>query len=189
MNKAERRVLARLGAFNVGSEHRRRALWDVESIGDPDDLFSGIGLAEAAPLLPMTPVERLQADYDGTHLTTGSHPMSFLRERLGYATRAVDLACCEHGETVVIAGAVICRQRPGTAKGHFFLSLEDETGIANAIVRRELFERLRLVVTQEPFLEVEGKLQNVEGVVSVLATDVRGFNPPTVIEPQSYDFR
>ncbi|HUB66070.1 MAG TPA: OB-fold nucleic acid binding domain-containing protein [Candidatus Methylacidiphilales bacterium] len=83
---------------------------------------------------------------------------------------------------------VICRQRPGTAKGHVFVNLEDETGIANAIVRKEPFEKLRLTVTHEPLLEIEGKLQHLEGVVSVLARDIRSINAPAVLFGQSYDF-
>jgi error-prone DNA polymerase len=188
LNKIERRVLAKIGAFNLLSEHRRKALWDVEAVFDREDLFSGEALAETAPLHPMNGVERLQADYDGTRLTTGPHPMSFLRNLLGHATCAIDLPKGKHGQRVVIAGVVICRQRPGTAKGHVFVSLEDDTGIANAIVRKELFETLRLTITHEPFLEIEGKLQHVDGVVSVLAMDVRSLNAPAALANQSYDF-
>ena len=94
----------------------------------------------------------------------------------------------QHGQNVTIAGVVICRQRPGTAKGNVFVSLEDETGISNAFVRSELFEKLRLTITHEPFLEIEGRLQNMEGVISVLAYDVRGFRAPAAIEGHSYDF-
>jgi error-prone DNA polymerase len=114
--------------------------------------------------------------------------MTFLRNQLGHVTRAVDLMKGKHGSKVTIAGVVICRQRPGTAKGHVFVSLEDESGIANAIVRSELFEKQRLTITHEPFLEIEGKLQHLEGVVSVLAKDVRGLNAPAIIGGQSYDF-
>ena len=138
--------------------------------------------------MPMNPLERLQADYDGTRVTTGPHPMSFVRAELPHVTRAADLHQGRHGQRVVIAGVVICRQRPGTAKGHVFVSLEDETGIANAIVRSELFEKLRLTITHEPLLEIEGRLQHVEGVVSVLAKNARGLRAPAAIDGQSYDF-
>ena len=188
LNKAERRVLAKIGALNLLSEHRRTALWDVEATFNMEDLFSGQVLDGTKPLRPMNGIERLQADYDGTRLTTGPHPMSFLRSGLGHIMRAADLSKGKHGQKVVIAGVVICRQRPGTAKGHVFVSLEDETGIANAIVRSELFEKLRLTITHEPFLEIEGRLQHLEGVVSVLARDARGLNAPAMIEGQSYDF-
>jgi error-prone DNA polymerase len=189
LNKTERRVLAKIGALNFLSAHRRTALWDVESLFDENDLFSGEGIeARDRPLLPMNPLERLQADYDGTRVTTGPHPMSFVRGQLPHVTRAVDLAKGKDGQKVIIAGIVICRQRPGTAKGHVFISLEDETGISNAIVRSELFEKQRLTITHEPLLEIHGQLQHLEGVVSVLARDVRGLSAPATIEGQSYDF-
>jgi error-prone DNA polymerase len=189
LNKLERRVLAKIGAFNLLTDHRRTALWNVEALFDRDDIFTGEIDATATPLLPMTGLERLQNDYDGTHLTLGPHPMSFLRDRLGHVTLAKDLANRSNGDKVCVAGVAICRQRPGTAKGTVFVSLEDETGIANAIVRSDLFEKLRLTVTQESFLEIEGTLQNIEGVISVLTKDVRGVSAPAAIEAQSYDFR
>jgi error-prone DNA polymerase len=190
LNKTERRILAGIGAFNFLGEHRRSALWKAESLFDDGDLFSGQGDGEtASPLSPMTPIERLEADYAGTQLTVGPHPMSFLREGLAHVTRAVDLVHGKNGQNVVIAGAVICRQRPGTAKGNVFVSLEDETGIANAMLHSDLFEKLRLTITHEPFLEIFGQLQHQEGVISVLARDARGLHPPAVIQPQSYDFR
>ena len=188
LSKSERRVLAKIGALNLLSEHRRTALWDVESVFDDDDLFSGQSLEGIKPLEPMNGVERLQADFDGTRVTTGPHMMTFVRQELTHVTRAADLADGRHGDKVTIAGVVICRQRPGTAKGHVFVSLEDETGISNAIVRSELFEKLRLTITHEPFLEIEGRLQHLEGVVSILATNVRGLNAPAIIQGQSYDF-
>jgi error-prone DNA polymerase len=189
LNKNERRVLAKIGALNLLSDHRRTALWEVESVFDDNDLFSSEGVADReAPLVPMNPLERLQADYDGTRVTTGPHPMTFVRSQLPHVTRAADLATGPHGQKVVIAGVVICRQRPGTAKGHVFVSLEDETGIANAIVRSELFEKLRLTITHEPLLEIEGSLQHLEGVVSVLAKKVKGLSAPATLSGQSYDF-
>ena len=190
INKAERRLLAQIGAFNRLSEHRRAALWGVEALFDKDDLFSDMATdpMNVNPLAPMNPIERLQADYDGTRLTIGPHPMSFVRASITHVTRAIDLPRRSDGQHVVIAGAVICRQRPGTAKGNVFISLEDETGIANAMVRSELFEQLRLTITHEPFLEIHGRLQNQEGVISVLAKEVRGFRAPALLDPQSHDF-
>jgi error-prone DNA polymerase len=128
------------------------------------------------------PLCRGELSSSGTRMTTGPHMMSFLRDQLGHVTRAIDLAKGKHGSKVTIAGVVICRQRPGTAKGHVFVSLEDETGFSNAIVRSELFEKLRLTITHEPFLEIEGQLQHLEGVVSVLARNVRGLNAPAIIK-------
>jgi len=188
LNKVERRILAKIGALNLLTEHRRTALWDVEALFDPEDLFSGEALAEEAPLQSMNGLERLQADYDGTGVTTGPHPVSFLRNQLGYVTSAIDLARRRHGDRIIIAGMVICRQRPGTAKGNMFISLEDETGIANAFVRSELFEKLRLTITHESFLEIEGTLQHQEGVISIFARDIRALHAPTALSSQSYDF-
>src|SRR5207253_7517220 len=112
----------------------------------------GTGRGARAPLPPMTLPERVKADYETMNLTTGPHPMKLLRESLPNVWRASDLAQARHDATVQIAGNVICRQRPGTAKGFVFISLEDETGVANAIVDPNLFERFRLLITEEAFL-------------------------------------
>ena len=108
----------------------------------------------------MTPPERLASDYEGLGLTTGPHPMAYIREQIRHEVwRAIDLEKGEHGQVVTIGGMVICRQRPGTAKGHLFISLEDETGISNAFVPAPTFEAFRLVITQEAFLKIRGHLQ------------------------------
>ena len=120
--------------------------------------------------------ERLHADYAGMGLTIGPHPMSLRRDDMALrgVLRAVDLASARDGRRVRVAGMVITRQRPGTAKGFVFLTLEDETGIANIIVRPDLFARDRLVIIEEPFLIVDGVLQNQDGVTSVRAEQVQG---------------
>jgi error-prone DNA polymerase len=141
-------------------------------------------------ILPeMTAVERVVADYDGTGLTIGPHPMAMRREEmvLRGALRAIDLPRHRHGRRVRVAGAVITRQRPGTAKGFVFLTIEDETGIANVIVRPDLFARDRLTIIQEPFLLVEGILQNQEGVTSVRAERVEGLGGARV-NVEAHDF-
>lgn len=137
----------------------------------------------------MSAVERVVADYDGTGLTIGPHPMSLRREEMSLrgALRASDLARARHGRRVRVAGAVITRQRPGTAKGFVFLTLEDETGIANIIIRPDLFAEQRLVVLQEPFLLVEGTLQNQDGVTSIRAERMEGLGGRQV-EVDSRDF-
>jgi error-prone DNA polymerase len=119
----------------------------------------------------MTSEERLAADYAGTGITTGPHPMAYQRETLRRQgiLSAQELANCGSNQSVRIAGRVISRQRPGTAKGFVFLSLEDETGIANVILTPDVFEQNRLAVTRSRFLSVEGKLQNQEGVIHVKA--------------------
>jgi error-prone DNA polymerase len=128
------------------------------------------------PLKPMTELERLVADYAGMGLSAGRHPMALKRDELAMRgiLRARDLTSARQGRRVRVAGMVITRQRPGTAKGFVFLTLEDETGIANIIVRPDLFARDRLVIVEEPFLIVDGVLQNQDGVTSVRAEQVQG---------------
>ncbi|HEX6975496.1 MAG TPA: OB-fold nucleic acid binding domain-containing protein, partial [Vicinamibacterales bacterium] len=142
------------------------------------------------PLKQMTIPERLMADYAGTSLTIGPHPMALRRAELALrgVLRASDLPHGRHGRRVRVAGAVITRQRPGTAKGFVFLTLEDETGIANIIVRPDLFSEQKRAIVGEPYLLVEGTLQIQEGVTSVKADRVLGLSGEGP-EPQSHDFR
>jgi error-prone DNA polymerase len=138
----------------------------------------------------MTQIERVRADYAGTSLTIGSHPMALYRRDLAMrgVQRATDLPGGRTGRRVRVAGAVITRQRPGTAKGFVFLTLEDETGIANVIIRPDLYTGHRAAVIGAPYLLVEGTLQIQDGVTSVKAEQVY----PLVTEgpePQSHDFR
>ena len=141
------------------------------------------------PLKPMTEAERLVADYAGMGLTAGRHPMALRRDELAMRgiLRATDLASARQGRRVRVAGMVITRQRPGTAKGFVFLTLEDETGIANIIVRPDLFARDRLVIVEEPFLIVDGVLQNQDGVTSIRAEQVQGMKGVT-IDFDAHDF-
>jgi len=141
------------------------------------------------PLLPMNAVERTRADYSGTGLTTGPHPMVLIRERLADIWRAADLERAPRGAYLRIAGMVICRQRPGTAKGFVFISVEDETGVANAIVTPQLFEQCRLLIGEEPFLVIEGILQNVDGVIHVKAKRILPLTYGELAVPDSHDFR
>ena len=136
----------------------------------------------------MTPAERLQADYRSLHLSVGAHPMAYLRPQLKNVWRAADLSKARAGQQVRIAGHVICRQRPGTAKGNMFISLEDETGIANAFVPAKNFEANRLIITQEQFLIIEGKLQNSQGVISVLARSFEALPGSLHDQNLSHDF-
>ena len=141
-----------------------------------------------SPLAPMSYPERIQADFAGMQLTTGAHPMALLRPRLAGILRAADLPTAKHGSTVRIAGNVICRQRPGTAKGFVFVSLEDETGISNAIVTPPMFEANRLVITEEPFLVIEGRLQHINGVIHVKAQRIERLQYDPSVASRSYDF-
>jgi error-prone DNA polymerase len=165
--------LARIGALASLEAERRAALWEAERAGRAaGPLYEGQAApAEPSPLRPMTPSEMLVADYEGLGLSLGPHPMEFHRARLARqrVARAVDLGAIRHGAWVKVAGGVIVRQRPGTAKGFVFLNLEDETGLVNVIVRPALFHRYRLALVREPFLLVEGMLQHQDNVISVRA--------------------
>jgi error-prone DNA polymerase len=143
---------------------------------------------EPSPLRPMDSHERLHADYAGMGLTIGPHPMALRREELALrgVLRASDLPRARDGRRVRVAGMVITRQRPGTAKGFVFLTLEDETGISNIIVRPDLFDRDRMTVIRQPFLMVEGVLQNQDGVLSVKAERVQGIEGGASVD--AHDF-
>ena len=209
-------TLADVGALNVFGYDRRSALLQAErAIRPSGELFTTITaeLAEPAepdfsafdaspqspapspgdeaecPLKPMTEAERLVADYAGMGLTAGRHPMALRRDELAMRgiLRASDLYTARQGRRVRVAGMVITRQRPGTAKGFVFLTLEDETGIANIIVRPDLFARDRLVIVEEPFLIVDGVLQNQDGVTSVRAEQVQGLKGAN-IDFNAHDF-
>ena len=216
IRRDELATLAEIGALNAFGHHRRSALWQIErAIRPAGELFEehmvpdtadansspdastlagpharSRSLEPQAPLRAMTPAERLLSDYAGTSLTIGPHPLALRRRELALrgVLRAVDLPGGRHGRRVRVAGAVITRQRPGTAKGFVFLTLEDETGIANIIVRPDLFSAQRSTIVGAPYLLVEGTLQLQEGVTSVKAERViplTGDSP----EPQSHDFR
>jgi error-prone DNA polymerase len=141
-----------------------------------------------SPLAPMSLAERLRADFTGLELTAGTHPMALIRPNLPDVLRATDLPLVKDGERVTVAGSVICRQRPGTAKGFVFISLEDETGIANVIVIPQLFEARRLVITQEPALRIVGKLQNLHGVIHVKAEKIEALAAAALPAQASHDF-
>jgi error-prone DNA polymerase len=142
-----------------------------------------------SPLRPMDEEERLVADFRGTGLTVGPHPMAYHRAQMTAfgIRRASELRRIPNGQQVRIGGGVIARQRPGTAKGFVFLSLEDETGVANAIITPDLFQRNRLLLTSEQFLMVEGILQNQDNVISVKAERVRPLSI-TRAQTASHDF-
>jgi error-prone DNA polymerase len=197
LNRKELTLLARVGALNNldGIAHRRDALWQVERTGKLEGpLFrqASEALREESPSQPlqqMNTEERLIADYAGTGLTIGKHPMAYRREALRRANilSAEQLRTRRDGEFVHTAGCVIARQRPGTAKGFIFISMEDETGIANIIVTPDLYERERLVVTRSKFLFVEGPLQNQDSVIHVKATRLQPLFDHT-LEVRSHDF-
>jgi error-prone DNA polymerase len=181
MSREELRSLAEIGALNGLSNDRRAALWEVERESPPGLWKASGGAAKSthdleepvesasSPLRPMDAFERVAADYSVMHLTTGPHPMALIRGRLPDVWTAEDLKQVVHGQRIRVGGQVICRQRPGTAKGVVFLSLEDETGISNVIISSTLFEEHRLQITQEPFLVVEGIAQVKQGTIHLKA--------------------
>ncbi|HEX9002865.1 MAG TPA: OB-fold nucleic acid binding domain-containing protein, partial [Blastocatellia bacterium] len=216
MKKSEMNALAEIGALNFVSakrrSHRRDALWQVErSARRPGPLFETWDSCEVlnapealeirqqsdahppafdSPLIPMTANERLVADFRGTGMTIGPHPMAHRREemkKLGVRA-ASELPTIPDGTHVRIAGAVIARQRPGTAKGFVFLSIEDETGIANAIIPPQLFQRDHATVVHHSFLILEGRLQNQERVVSLKVEKISALEN-ALKETTSHDFR
>jgi error-prone DNA polymerase len=189
-DKQALRLLARIGALNGLVEHRRDGLWKIETPHRPEDLPGLAGATGSSlPLARMNAFERLGADFSGTGVTTGSHPMALIRQQLPGVTLASDLPHVRNGKRVHIAGMVICRQRPGTAKGFVFISLEDETGVSNAIVGPQLFEQRRLTITQEPFLSIQGKVQNTRNTTLVQACRIDPLPYETLGAPASHDFR
>jgi error-prone DNA polymerase len=197
LNRKELTLLARIGALNQlhGIEHRRDALWQVERAGKLEGPLFQRNVAslqddsEGKPLQQMNTEERLIADYAGTGLTVGKHPMHYRRAELErkHILSARELRQQRDGDYVRTAGCIIARQRPGTAKGFIFLSMEDETGIANVIVTPDLYEGERLLVTRSKFLIVEGLLQNQDGVIHVKATRLLAFSDGA-LAPRSHDF-
>jgi error-prone DNA polymerase len=211
LHKSEMTALAAIGALNFitgrRGMHRRDALWQIEravrrpgpllELPQEEEMFrqsdnstiSATQSSAASPLAPMTTEERLVADFHGTGMTVGPHPMAFRRmemQRKGIRC-ASELETIPDGTPVRVAGSVIARQRPGTAKGFVFLSMEDETGIANAIITPQLFEQNRAVIIHNQFLLVEGILQNLDNVISVKAKSIT----PLLItraETASHDF-
>jgi error-prone DNA polymerase len=136
----------------------------------------------------MTDEKRLVADFHGSRMSTGPHPMSYCREALPKlrVKRSCDLAGSPNGEYTRVAGCVIARQRPETAKGFVSLSLEDETGISNIIVNPDLYEKYHRVINREKFLRVEGVLQNQDNVISIKASRVMPISI-SAAETESHD--
>jgi error-prone DNA polymerase len=171
--------------------NRRDALWQVERVSRAaGPLFKELSETDSnSPLVPMTLSERLDADFRGTGLTIGRHPVAHHRHELNKlgVSPATEIQKMRDGSSVRVAGWVIVRQRPGTAKGFVFLSLEDETGVSNIIITPQLFDKNRLVVVDHPFLLIEGRLQNQDNVISVKAKRIRPFTFQVAANP-SHDF-
>ncbi len=191
LRKDEINRLAEIGALNsLDRIHRRDALWQAQRailpVGPLLEPLEEKG--QPSPLAAMNTEERLWADYRGTGLTVGRHPMTWRRAEMNAlgVKRAIDLPQIRNGRIVRIAGSVIVRQRPGTANGFVFLSMEDETGIMNAIITPDTFDRFKFEVLGEPFLLIEGVLQNLDGVISIKAAKIEGLRAGATAE--SHDF-
>lgn len=195
LNRSDLAQLARIGALNKLSDvtHRRDAIWQVEQVSRPVGPLlrqSGAVISTStSPLRQMKTEERLVADYAGTGLTVGPHPMAYRRAELRHAGvfSALELQQQSDGDYVIAAGAVIARQRPGTALGFIFLSMEDETGIANIVIPPDLYDGQRTLVTRGKFLKVGGRLQNQDSVVHVKAEWLELLEV-SAIEVRSHDF-
>jgi error-prone DNA polymerase len=197
LGKPDLRMLATIGALNtIASEngvssHRRDALWQVEKYGSrvPRLLEGLVEQGRTLPLKPMEVEERLVADFHGTGMTVGPHPMAYRREQLRQMgiVSASELRKLPHNRTAVAAGCVITRQRPGTAKGLIFLTLEDETGHANVIVMPDVYSLDPMVVLHERFVQVKGRVQNQDGVVHLRAERISPLSI-SAAATQSHDF-
>jgi len=193
LQKSEIVTLSEIGALNsLGKDlHRRSALWQVERAARrAGPLLDAIPeQLDFSPLEKMTDEERLIADFRGSGMTTGPHPMVYCRQEMKRAgvKRASELEQMVDGRFASVGGCVIARQRPGTAKGFVFLSLEDETGIANIIIQPDLYEEHRLLINRSKFLRVDGILQNQDGVISIKASRVSPLSI-TQAETESHDY-
>ena len=197
LQRDEITVLAELGALNglpkyKSDQHRRGALWQAELALQPvgELLEPAVDDSVASPLTPMTLRQRTLADFSNSGLTIGAHPMAHFRSQMREMD-VMDAATAKKqrdGLLLKVAGCVITRQRPGTAKGFVFLSLEDETGIVNIIVHPDLFSRARQVCTSAPYVMVKGILQSVTGVVSVKAAAVEELSFRGAAVMPSHDF-
>jgi error-prone DNA polymerase len=167
------RTLAEAGAFDGLWPNRRSALWEVlkHARGAAGPLAPVAADRRTAPVPPLTPVELTEADYRVTGLSPAGHPMRHLRAAVAAmgTVPAAELARRRDGDWVLVAGLVICRQRPGTAKGFCFVTLEDETGLANVVITPKLFEANRRLVRRSPLLVVSGVLQEEQGVLNIRA--------------------
>ena len=173
---------------------RREALWHVLEVlrGTGGPLVVHPPADAPMVLPPMQPYELTAADYRTTGLSLNGHPMIHLREtvRLNGVRSARDIVSRgKDGESIAAAGLVICRQRPGTAKGFVFLTLEDETGTINVVVTPKRFERDALLISRTPLLLIRGVLQIEDGVVNLRAERFSALDAPVGAEhAQRHDF-
>jgi error-prone DNA polymerase len=191
LREDELESLAHAGALAAFGLARREALWQASAVErDPTSLLARVHPRRPeAPLPSMSAFEETAADYATTSLTVGPHVMTYLRDRLSaegvLATR--DLARARDGDVVQVAGHVIVRQRPGTAKGMCFLTLEDETGTANAFLTPPAYERWRVLLNTSPLVAVTGRLEHRDGVTHVRVGSLRRLEA-TLHMPDGHDY-
>jgi error-prone DNA polymerase len=194
LNAGERATLAEVGAFAALGGTRRQVMWQLEAFGRSGELFAGVESGDAqtdSPLPEMNPGEEVAADFRGTGLTAGPHPMSFVRERLQArgVLSAHELQRTAKGQRALVAGLVIVRQRPSTAKGLVFVTVEDETGFANAVVPAAQFDEHRALLVSARALVMGGVVQQNQGVTSLKADRFWPLDSAEAARDISHDFR
>jgi error-prone DNA polymerase len=173
LSRSDLEHLAAAGALSGLAGHRHRARWQVAGVEVSSELFATPRFSEAEPMLRApTEAESLIADYRKVGLSLGRHPLALLRKRLGQQglCTAADLQNARHGALRRCAGLVINRQRPGTASGVIFMTLEDETGYINLVVWPWVVERQRREVLHSRLLVVYGKVEKEGDVVHLVAS-------------------
>jgi error-prone DNA polymerase len=188
-------ALAKSGALNRLDKTQldtRAALWASSLVSQPaGPLFANVEETPElkSPLTPMNEFERINTDLASTGLVIGKHPVAYLREQLRPegVTRCLDLMEVRNGRFAKVIGSVVCRQRPGTAKGIVFLSLEDESGIINVVVMPDEYERFKLTILENGYLLIKGTVQSYNGSVSLKALWVEALQV-NVLAARSHDF-
>jgi error-prone DNA polymerase len=190
LSEAQVEALATAGAFGCFGLERREALWAAGAVAQARaDRLPGVVVGAEAPRLPgMSPVELGAADLWATGLSATSHPVEFLRGRLDAlgAVSSDGLAAVEPGARVLVGGIVTHRQRPATASGTTFLSLEDETGIVNVICSPGVWGRHRRAARTSVALLIRGRLERAEGVTNVIAEQLHQFKTDFVIRSRDF---
>jgi len=193
LNSRDRVLLADAGALKGLVGHRHRARWAIQGVEKQLPLFGDIAVRDIEVSLPVPSFgEDTVADYSSIGLTLGKHPLSLLRSRLKSqrCQRSRDLQNVQHGQSVRMAGLVTLRQRPETASGVTFLTLEDEDGMVNVVVWAQLGERQRRVLLESELMMVEGRWESVEGVQHLIAGRLTDMSPMLgELDVRSRDFR
>ena len=177
LDRRHQGLLADAGALKALSGHRHRARWEVSGVEKPLPLFAQArATAEAEVALPApTAFDDMQADYNSTGTTLGRHMVSFVRPQLQQqrCLRSDELAALPHGRNVRFAGLVRMRQRPQTASGVTFLTLEDECGMVNAVVWRRIADRQHRVLVEARLMQIDGRLERVDGVQHLIVRQMQ----------------